>query len=328
MNWLSFLRGSFGVDDLVVASATLFVLMALAAVWHGLVVRDPMAGRVKALAERRNALRSAARTRQNRARNDLRSSGISLMRQAVLKLKLMRGGHVEHVAMRLARAGWRSRDAVIIYLFAKAILPIMLCGGALLFFSVTTQSSLTPMLRIVIAMFLGFIGLFGTDIWVKNVAERRVKEMTKAMPDALDLLVICAEAGLSLDAALTRVGREIAVTSPVLAEEFSLTAIELGFLPSRQAALNNLINRTNMANLRALVNSLIQTERYGTPLANALRVLSAEFRNERMMRAEEKAAKLPAKMTVPMIVFIMPALFIVLGGPAIIQVMHTFSHGG
>jgi tight adherence protein C len=328
MNWLSLIRLGLGMDDLVVASATIFVLMALGAVWHGLVVRDPMAGRVRALAERRNQLRSAARTRENRARKDLRSSGISMMRQAVSKLKLMRGGHVEQAAMKLARAGWRSRDAVIIYLFAKIILPITFCGGALLFFSFTAQSNIAPMLRIIVTILACMIGIFGVDVYVKNVAERRVKEMTKAMPDALDLLVICAEAGLSLDTALTRVGREIAVTSPVLAEEFSLTAIELGFLPSRQAALNNLMNRTNMPNLRALVNSLIQTERYGTPLANSLRVLSAEFRDERMMRAEEKAAKLPAKMTVPMIVFIMPALFIVLGGPAIIQVMHTFSRGG
>jgi tight adherence protein C len=326
MNWFSFIR--LGPDDLVVGSATLFVLMALAAVWHALVARDPMAGRVKALAERRTALRTATRTRQNRAGMDLRSSGLSFMRQAVLKLKLMRGGHVEQTALRLARAGWRSRDAVIIYLFAKAILPIMLGGGALLFFSFTSHAPVAPTIRIGLAVVLAIMGLFGTDIWVKNVADRRVKEMTKAMPDALDLMVICAEAGLSLDTALTRVGREIAVTSPCLAEELSLTAIELGFLPSRHTALNNLMNRTNMANLRALVNALIQTERYGTPLANSLRVLSAEFRDQRMLRAEEKAAKLPAKMTVPMIVFIMPALFIVLGGPAIIQVMHTFSRGG
>jgi tight adherence protein C len=326
MNWFSFIR--LGPDDLVVGSATLFVLMALAAVWHALVARDPMAGRVKALAERRTALRTATRTRQNRAGKDLRSSGLSFMRQAVLKLKLMRGGHVEQTALRLARAGWRSRDAVIIYLFAKAILPIMLGGGALLFFSFTSHAPVAPAIRIGLAVVLAIMGLFGTDIWVKNVADRRVKEMTKAMPDALDLMVICAEAGLSLDTALTRVGREIAVTSPCLAEELSLTAIELGFLPSRHTALNNLMNRTNMANLRALVNALIQTERYGTPLANSLRVLSSEFRDQRMLRAEEKAAKLPAKMTVPMIVFIMPALFIVLGGPAIIQVMHTFARGG
>lgn len=327
MNFLRLIHFSFGADDGIVVGATLFVLMAFFAVWQALVERDPMAGRVKSLTERRNNLRAASRVRQNRTAKDLRSSGVSLMRQAVIKLNLMRGGHAEQIAMRLARAGWRSRDAVIIYLFAKAILPVLLGGGALLFFSFTSHAPIAPIFRIGVALGIGLLGLFGADIWVKNVADRRVKEMTKALPDALDLMVICAEAGLSLDATLTRVGREIAATSPILAEELSLTAIELGFLPNRQTALNNLINRTNMAKLRALVNSLVQTERYGTPLANSLRVLATEFRDERMLKAEEKAAKLPAKMTVPMIIFILPALFIVLGGPAIIQVMHTFSHG-
>lgn len=325
MNWSALNPLNLSGDDIIVASATISVLMTLLAIWHGLVVRDPMAGRIRALTDRRNVLRAATRARQNRAGRELRSSGMSLMRQAVLKLNLMRGGQIEHISMRLARAGWRSRDAVVAYLFAKAILPFVFCGGALLFFSLSAHAAINPAVRIGVVVFCFVIGFLGADLMVKNVADKRVKEMTKAMPDALDLLVICAEAGLSLDAAMTRVGREIAGASSVLAEELSLTAIELGFLPSRQAALNNLTNRTNMAKLRALVNSLLQTERYGTPLANALRVLASEFRDERIMLAEEKAAKLPAKMTVPMIVFILPALFIVLGGPAIIQVMHTFS---
>lgn len=325
MSWLlSFLHIGLGVDDMIVGSAILSVLMTLFAVWNVLVVRDPMAGRIRSLAERRNALRATTRSRQNRAGKDLRTSGLSFMRQAVLKLNLMRGDHIENISMRLARAGWRSRDAAVIYLFSKAILPFVFGGSALLFLSLTTHSPNAPVLRLVIPIVFFGLGFIAADICVKNVAQRRVKDMTKAMPDALDLMVICAEAGLSLDASMTRVGREIAGTSPVLAEEFSLTAIELGFLPSRQMALNNLTMRTNMAKLRALVNSLLQTERYGTPLANALRVLSAEFRDERMLKAEEKAAALPAKMTVPMIVFILPALFIVLGGPAIIQVMHAF----
>ncbi len=326
MNLSSILPFSLSGDDIIVASATLCVLMVLLAIWNGLVVRDPMAARVRSLSERRNVLRATTQARRNRASGDLRSSGLSLMRQAVTRLKLMRGDHVEHLSMRLARAGWRSRDAVIVYLFAKAVLPFVLGGATLFYFGLSNHPNGNPALHLGIVA-LGFVGgFFGADIWVKNIADRRVKEMTKALPDALDLLVICAEAGLSLDASMTRVGREIAGTSPVLAEELSLTAIELGFLPNRHTALNNLINRTNMAKLRALVNSLVQTERYGTPLANSLRVLSAEFRDERMLRAEEKAAKLPAMMTVPMIVFILPALFIVLGGPAMIQVLDTFKH--
>jgi tight adherence protein C len=314
------------LEDMIVISATVSVLTALYAVWSTMVIRDPMAGRIRGLMDRRSTLRAAARARQNRAAKDLRSSGLSFMRQAVTKLKLMRGDRIEQISMRLARAGWRSRDAVIIFLFAKAILPFVIAGAASLYVFSFGVFAHTPALRPLAVLVAFFVGFVGADIFVKNVADKRVKEMTRAMPDALDLLVICAEAGLSLDAAMTRVGQEIAGTSPVLAEEFSLTAIELGFLPSRQAALNNLMNRTNMAKLRALVNSLLQTERYGTPLANALRVLAAEFRDERIMLAEEKAAKLPAKMTVPMIIFILPALFLVLGGPAIIQVMQSFAH--
>jgi tight adherence protein C len=141
------------------------------------------------------------------------------------------------------------------------------------------------------------------------------------LPDGLDLLVICAEAGLSLDAALNRVSRELGLSSPDLADELGLTAVELGFLPNRRQALMNLTKRTNLPPIRGVVNTLVQTERYGTPLAHSLRVLSAEFREERMLKAEEKAAKLPATLTVPMILFILPTLFCVLIGPAIIQVL-------
>ncbi len=151
----------------------------------------------------------------------------------------------------------------------------------------------------------------------------RQNRLRRQLPDGLDLLVICAEAGLSLDAALTRVSREIGFSAPDLADEIGLTAVELGFLPNRRQALMNLAKRTELPAIRGVVNTLVQTERYGTPLAHSLRVLSAEFREERMLKAEEKAAKLPATLTVPMILFILPTLFIVLVGPAIIQVMDT-----
>src|SRR6185369_8296148 len=156
--------------------------------------------------------------------------------------------------------------------------------------------------------------------------KRRQKAIQKALPDGLDLLVICAEAGLSLDGALTRVAREIGQATPELADELGLTAIELGFLPNRTEALRNLQKRVELPSIRGVVNTLAQTERYGTPLASSLRVLTAEFRDQRMMKAEEKAGRLPATLTVPMILFILPTLFVILVGPAIIQVIHTFRH--
>jgi tight adherence protein C len=164
-------------------------------------------------------------------------------------------------------------------------------------------------------------GFMGPDLFIKNAISKRQTAMRKGLPDALDLMVICAEAGLSLDAMLKRVSEEFAQSSPELAEELQLTSLEVGFLPDRRQALQNLNNRTNMPGIRGVVNALIQSDKYGTPLAQSLRVLSHEFREERMLRAEEKAARLPAMMTVPMIVFILPPLFIVLIGPAILRVI-------
>jgi tight adherence protein C len=163
------------------------------------------------------------------------------------------------------------------------------------------------------------LGAYGPDLMVKNAVSKRMKCLQKALPDALDLLVICAEAGLSLEAALTRVAGEMEHASPEMGDELGLTAVELGFLPDRRKALDNLINRCPLSSIRGVVSTLLQTEKYGTPLSSSLRVLSSEFRNERMLRAEAKAARLPAVLTVPMMIFILPTLFIVLIGPAILQ---------
>ena len=161
---------------------------------------------------------------------------------------------------------------------------------------------------------------------IKNLVKKRAHQMELGLPDALDLLVICAEAGLSLDAALQRVSRELELTWPELSEEFGITAAELTYLPDRRQAFENLNARTNMASIRGVVNTLLQTAKFGTPLAQSLRILAAEFRDARLIRAEEKAARLPAMLTVPMILFILPTLFIVLLGPAGMTIADTFSH--
>jgi tight adherence protein C len=313
--------------DLVLSlAAAATAVFALAAVWLAFVARDPLASRMRALGERRTALRQAnRRVIRNATRTELRQSGMSAMRQVVARFNLMKGKQLEKSFGKLTRAGYRSKDAVIVYLFAKVVLPFAALTGVLVIFGLS-QEPYSPMTKVIIILFAAVIGLYGADLFVKNVGDKRVKQMRKGMPDALDLLVICAEAGLSLDAALTRVGRELASASPPLADEFALSALELGFLPDRQQVLQNLMKRTDMQEMRALVNALQQSERYGTSLANSLRVLAAEYRDERMMRAEEKAARLPATMTVPMILFILPALFIVLGGPAALRIIDTFAH--
>jgi tight adherence protein C len=165
------------------------------------------------------------------------------------------------------------------------------------------------------------------DIFLSNKITKRSKEIQKGLPDALDLLVICAEAGLTVDASFHRVARELGKAYPELGDEFALTAIELGFLAERRQAFENLAARVKLDAVKGVVTTMIQTEKYGTPLASALRVLSAEFRNERMMRAEEKAARLPAIMTVPLILFILPVLFVVILGPAACAISDNFVGG-
>ena len=211
----------------------------------------------------------------------------------------------------------------MIYLGARLVLPFVVGGGALLFVTYI-GTELSTMSTLMVAGAGVLVGGYFPVIMLRNAIQKRYHKLRKQLPDGLDLLVICAEAGLSLDAALTRVARELGGSAPELADEIGLTSIELGFLPNRRQALLNLIRRADIPPIRAVVNTLTQTERYGTPLAHSLRVLAGEFRDERMMRAEEKAARLPAIMTVPMILFILPTLFVVLIGPAIIQAMEAF----
>ena len=168
------------------------------------------------------------------------------------------------------------------------------------------------------------LGYKGPEIYLKNIISKRTNAIRKGLPDALDLLVICAEAGLTVDAAFGRVARELGRAYPELGDEFTLTSIELAFLTERRMAFENLAYRVDLEAVKGVVTTMIQTERYGTPLASALRVLSAEFRNERMMRAEEKAARLPAIMTIPLILFILPTLFVVILGPAACSISDNF----
>jgi tight adherence protein C len=278
-----------------------------------------MERRARVLARRRTELRG--QMGKDRTRSRRRTEGLSLMRQVVDVLKLMQSQQTTKLNEKLAQAGFRSRDAIVVFLFFKAATPVLMAGIAFLLVYLLQIGNLAPPMRLVALFGAAGLGFFGPEIYVSNQSAKRQQALLKALPDGLDLLVICAESGLSLDAALDRVAEEIGGASPELAEELALTGIELGFLPDRRQALHNLNRRTNLPAIRGVVNTLVQTEKYGTPLSQSLRVLANEFRDQRMLRAEEKAARLPATLTVPMIVFILPTLFIVLAGPAIISVM-------
>ena len=309
-------------EDVIVIMAGCSAFLTLAAIWAGLLNQTPATRRIREIAERRDALRAGILgPRQRRER----LQPTPTMRQVVTKLNLLRHEQAEKYAQKLAQAGWRSKDALVRFLFLKLVVPPVFGIFVLVMVYGFDAYDLEPMAKPMAAMIAVMIGFYGPDILVKNMVSKRAEKIRKSLPDAMDLMVICAEAGLSLDATLKRVSDEMAVAAPEISDELALTALELGFLPERRKALENLAARIDLPGVRGLVTTLLQAEKYGTPLANSLRVLSSEFREERMMKAEEKAARLPALLTVPMIIFILPPLFVVLIGPAVIRAIDGFS---
>ena len=305
--------------DVVAALAGGGACAVVILIWTALVESDPLPARLKSVTERRSELRNEQRQKKTTRRDGQERA--DFIKRVVQKLKLEQGKKEDELRIKLARAGYRSRDTLFTFLLLKLVLPVGFAFTAFFFIFVLHAFNMKPVLGLVTVLFCAVFGLFLPDILLKNQSQKRSDILRKAIPDALDLLVICAEAGLSLDAALDRVSREIGPSCPELAEEVGLTGVELGFFPDRAKALQNLADRVPLQGVMALTNTLIQTEKYGTPLAQALRVLSAEMREERMMQAEAKAAKLPATLTIPMILFILPPLFVVLIGPAALKVM-------
>jgi tight adherence protein C len=302
----------------VVGGIAVFVTMV--ALGNAFVPHDPMAARLRSHRKRRERLRAEMLQDKKTARAPAApGSPYGRLKRLVERLKLLRGDDARRSSDMLAQAGWRSRDALTIYMGLRLGMPF--AAGILIFLGIYTQDSLSLSVRLLVTMAGTLAGGYLPAFGVGRAIKRRKDKIRKQVPDALDLLVICAESGLSLDAGVGRVARELGPSAPELADEFGLAAVELGFLPNRRQALLNLAKRVDLPSVRGVVNTLVQTERYGTPLAHALRILAAEFREERMMKAEEKAARLPATLTVPMIIFILPTLFIVLIGPAIIRVM-------
>jgi len=313
--------------DIGTILAAMAMLAVFVAIYAASTVRDPMAKRVKALNERREQLKAgiAASTSKRRAKLVHQNDTTDRMRDLMKNLKVLQDDQLKAAQIMLAQAGIRSKDTAVTVIFARMVLPIVLGGGAALaIYGFGAMADYSPFTR-----FFAFAGaLLGgykaPDIYLQNKITKRAALIRKGVPDALDLLVICAEAGLTVDAAFSRVSRELGTAYPELGEEFHLTSIELSFLNERRHAFENLAARVKLEELKGVITTMIQTEKYGTPLASALRVLSAEFRHARMMRAEEKAARLPAIMTVPLILFILPTLFVVILGPAACSISKAF----
>ncbi len=318
-----------GIDVIWVATlmTALSALAAMVTIYAATTARDPMAKRVKALNERREQLKAGivASTSKRRAKLNQKNETTDRMRSMLSSLKVLQDTQLKDAQIKLMQAGIRSKDLAVIVIFARLLMPIVIGGGVVFYvYGMGGLADWTPFKRYAIVAGSLILSYKAADIFLTNKITKRSNEIRKGLPDGLDLLVICAEAGLTVDSAFARVSKELGRAYPELGDEFALTAIELGFLSERRHAFENLAMRVNLDAVKGVVTTMIQTEKYGTPLASALRVLSAEFRNERMMRAEEKAARLPAIMTVPLILFILPVLFIVILGPAACSINDQF----
>ena len=311
------------IATMLSAVATFCVMYAI---YAATTVKDPMARRVKALNERREQLKAGIVASTNKRKKlTNRNQAADRVRSILSQFKMLQDDQLKKTQQRLMQAGIRTKDLAFFIIFARFVLPVVLGLVAFVVLYVIGYFPEWSWFRRYATVAGILIGSYkAPDIWLKNKVTKRSHAIRKGLPDALDLLVICAEAGLTVDAAFGRVSKELGKAYPELGDEFGLTAIELGFLAERRQAFENLANRVDLEAVRGVVTTMIQTEKYGTPLASALRVLSAEFRHQRMMRAEEKAARLPAIMTVPLILFILPVLFIVILGPASCSIHDSF----
>jgi tight adherence protein C len=294
----------------IVAAATFVTFWA---VWTAFAWQPPIEARLGALRTRR------MKTRSEQARPSPKSTSIGFMRSLADRLNLLRGAAADQTTRKLRRAGFMSRDATVVYIFIKLALPLAL--GFVMILLTSTSSVIDVPENLILPTCMGAViaGFLLPELYIKNVAHKRREVLTLVLPEGLDLLTICVEAGLSIDAAFRRVAKEMRDPMAELSAEFEMTAIELTYLPDRQQALQNMTERSDSPAVAALVNALRQTEKYGTPLANSLRVLSHEFRQTRASKAEEKGARMPALMTVPLMVFVLPTLITVLLAPAIMS---------
>lgn len=316
---LSSLLEPSSLATLLIAVAAFAAVLSVAA---PLAQNDALQTRMKVVGVEREKLKARQKNLGKPADprlRDVRQPGLA--KQLVDLLNLRRVFEAEPSRELLRQAGMRSERHLMFYLAARFVAPIGSALIAFIYASTIFADTLSPAMRIAAAAAGGLIGNYLPFVFVKNLVTRRQTSISRAWPDALDLLLICVEAGMAIEPAMQRVAREIGAVSIPLAEEMSITVAELAFLSDRRKAFENLGKRTGLPQVKSVVTSLIQSERYGTPLGTALRVLAQENRDMRMSEAERKAAALPPRLTVPMMLFFMPVIFVVIMGPAVMSVM-------
>jgi tight adherence protein C len=320
---LEFLVESLNTKTLTMVFAAIAAVATVLTLAMPLVFADPLGKRMKAVALEREKIRQRERERMAQAQQkvNLRPSAKQSIQAIVDRFNLKKWVGQEEARLKLVQAGYRGQAPYITYLFFRMVTPAACALSAAVYLFVILDFQQPAMVKLGMCIAAAYIGMHAPLMFLKNRIARRQLSIKRAFPDTLDLLLICVESGMSIEAAFKKVSDEVGTQSVALAEELTLTTAELSYLPDRRQAYENLAKRTDLEGVKSVCMALQQAERYGTPLANMLRVMAQENRDMRMSEAEKKAAGLPPKLTVPMILFFLPVLFIVILGPAAIKVM-------
>jgi tight adherence protein C len=303
--------------------AAVCVFATVLSVAMPMLARDRMNQRMKEMAVERAKMRSAriADLAKDAKGGKLRTAPKGFMQRIVDQLDLREKFDNEELRENLKRAGLRGQAPVVSFMFFRIAAPIILFIATAVYVFIIGQVAYPPLIKLLIALGAGFLGFYVPNVFISNLANKRQMSIKQAWPDSLDMLLICVQSGMSVEAAFGKVAKEVARQSIELAEEMTLTTAELSYLQDRRMAYENLAKRTGLAGVKAVTTALVQAERYGTPVGAALRTMAKENREIRQSEAEAKAAALPPKLTVPMIVFFLPVLFIVILGPAALGYM-------
>ena len=306
---------------LATAAAAIFAFATIVTLGLPLIERDGLGDRLKSVARRREELRAKHHANLSK-RATLRIAPSTLMKSTLDRFKLTNMLESEDSKDKLARAGYRGQAPLIAFMFFRFVMPGLVFVVMLFYLFVVTHFHWALMMKVSAAFAGALVGYYLPDIFISNATSRRQQSIMRAFPDALDLMLICVESGMSIESAFGKVTAEIGTQSVELAEELGLTTAELSYLPDRSQAFDNLARRCGHSGVKSVAIALNQAEKYGTPMGQALRITAQENREMRMQSAEQKAASLPAKLTVPMIIFFLPCLFVVILGPAIMRIMH------
>ncbi|WP_309643426.1 type II secretion system F family protein [Phenylobacterium sp.] len=310
-------------DNLLAAFVAAVVFATIVSIAMPLMTRSSLETRLKSVSSRREELRRKSRealATKNSGQGTLRHTDEGMYKKVVERLQLSRLLEDPQVVEKLAQAGYRGPKPISTFYFFRFVLPFIFAAVIAFYLFVINDFGLPTMTRTLFSVGGLTLGYYAPNVYIGNVATKRRESIVGAFPDALDLLLICVESGMSIEAAIQKVAAEIGSTSIELAEELTLLTAEISYLPERRQAYDGLSRRTNHPGIKSVMTAMIQAERYGTPLGAALRVMAKENREMRLAAAEKKAAQLPAKLTVPMILFFLPVLFVVILGPAVMKV--------